>query len=382
MPLTLGQLASVIDDLAPFRLAYDWDNVGLQVGDPSATVDHLLVALEVNDDALARARKHRCTAILAHHPLIFQPMRTLRGDDVAGRLVLELAKSGIGLIAAHTNLDRVLHGTNGILAALLGLRDVRILEPHALHDLVKFVVFVPPDHTPKIIEAIHRGGGGTIGNYTRCTFRARGTGTYLPGEGANPFAGETGRFEQAEEDRLEAVVPRNRLQSVVREVVQAHPYEEVAYDVVALHDAQPRHGLGVTGRLAAKSTLAALARRVGEVCSADSLAIIGKPGDDVRRVAIITGSAGSSLRGIRPDDTDVLITGELSYHFATEARDRGLRVILAGHAATEKVFAPAFAATLSNHDRIREAGLSIHPFDIYPEPALPVEMRRPRTKGK
>jgi putative NIF3 family GTP cyclohydrolase 1 type 2 len=301
---------------------------------------------------------------------------------VAGRLVLDLARSGIGLIAAHTNLDRVLHGTNGALAALLALRDVRILEPHALHEEVKFIVFVPPDHTAKIIEAIHRGGGGLIGNYTRCTFRARGTGTYVPGDGANPFAGETGKFEEAEEDRLEAVVPRTRIQSVVREVVQVHPYEEVAYDVVPLHDAQPKHGLGVTGQLAAKCTLSALARRVGEVCAADSASIIGKPADEVRRIAIITGSAGSSLRGIRPSEVDVLITGELSYHFATEARDRGLRVILAGHAATEKIFAPAFAATLASHARIREAGLSVHAFDSYPEPAQPVELKRPRAKGK
>ena len=386
-PITLGRLADVVDSLAPFRLAYEWDNVGLQVGCPRAEVRDVLVALEVDERSLAAATGLRARAIIAHHPLIFQPLRTLRTDSPTGNLVTRLVQGGIGLIAAHTNLDRVADGTNGALARIAGLENTRILEPHALNEDFKLVVFVPTDHTRRVIEAVHAGGGGVIGNYSHCTFRAPGTGTYLPNEDANPFVGTAGRLEQAPEDRLEAVVPRRCLKAVVRAVLEAHPYEEVAYDVVPLHEALPRHGLGVEGELPARVTLRALATRLHGACGADATSIIGRPADTVRRVAIITGSAGSSIRSISPERCDVLVTGELSHHLAAEARDRGLRVILLGHAASEKVFAPHFADLLRAHPAIAAAGVRVHTHTDFPEPARPLAVgpakkRAPAARGK
>ena len=131
-PLTLGRLADAVDNLAPFRLAYEWDNVGLQVGCPRAEVRDVLVTLEVDERSLAAATRLRARAIIAHHPLIFQPLRNLRTDSPTGNLVTRLVQANIGLIAAHTNLDRVPDGTNGALARIAGLENTRILEPHAL----------------------------------------------------------------------------------------------------------------------------------------------------------------------------------------------------------------------------------------------------------
>jgi dinuclear metal center YbgI/SA1388 family protein len=370
--ITLGGIAALVDELAPFKLAYEWDNVGLQVGDPRAPVQRLLIALELDSATLAFARENRCDAILAHHPLIFSPQRSIRADNHQGALLIQLIRSGIGLVVAHTNLDRVACGTNGALAALMSLRDLKMLEPHGLNDRYKFTVFVPRDYTAKIIEAIHRGGGGRIGNYSHCSFRVPGTGTYVPGAGANPFQGQSGRLEKAQEDRLEAIVPRAALKRVVREVLQAHPYEEVAYDVCALHDADPEHGLGLTGQLPSKTTLGALARLLHEACNATSTSIIGAAGAGVRRVAIVTGSAGSAIDGLSPGNVDVFVTGELNYHRAAEARDRGLNVIALGHAASEKVFAGFLKDRLLREPGVADAGLEILAFERYADPLIPV----------
>ena len=106
-------------------------------------------------------------------------------------------------------------------------------------DFVKFVVFVPTGHEDAIIDAIARGGGGVIGNYSHCTFRTPGTGTYRPLEGAQPWAGEVGRMESAPEVRLEARVPRGRMAEVYRLVRAAHPYEEMACDIYPLEELRP-----------------------------------------------------------------------------------------------------------------------------------------------
>lgn len=392
MGLTLSALTSAIDDFAPFRLAYDWDNVGLQVGDPCAQVDRVMVALELNAKALAFARKKECQAILTHHPLIFRPQKSVRADTLAGQLQIELIKSNIALIAAHTNLDRVIRGTNGAVAAALGLQDPIILEPATVDQLFKFTVFVPKEYTPKLIEAIHRGGGGKIGQYSHCTFRSPGTGTYVPQHGANPFAGREGKFEQAEEDRLETLVPRRALRSVLHEVRQAHPYEEVAYDVFPLHDADPIYGLGAVGTLPTKTPLRQFANLAREACGAEFATFAGESSKPVKRVAICTGSAGSSAALVTPAVADVLVTGELSYHQVLETVERGVGVVALGHSASERIFAPYFCAEFKKEPTVAESGVELIPFTDFPEPwqlALPAansgnggSKRAPTRKGR
>lgn len=369
MPLTLGQLAAAINDFAPEKLAYEWDNVGLQVGDPAAQVSRAIVGLELNDALLQKAIDSGAQAIIAHHPLIFRPLKSLRNDSPTGRLQFELIKHGIGLIAAHTNLDRVLHGTGGALATLLGLRDWVILEPVSVARNYKFTVFVPRDYTGKIIEAIHRGGGGRIGGaYSHCTFRSPGTGTFVPQEGARPFSGTIGHMEHAEEDRLETIVPEKALRTVLAEVSQAHPYEEVAYDVFPLHEANPENGLGLVGTLPTKTPLRQFAGLVRQACGEAHAHFAGETAWPVKKVAIITGSAGSAAHLVHKGVADVLVTGELNYHTALDVTARGVGVVTVGHAASERIFAPYFCERLADSPALTDHPIELIPYTDFPEP--------------
>ena len=372
MALTLREIAGIIDSVAPFRLAEEWDNVGLQVGDPRAHVTRLLVALEVTDKTIRVARQRKCEAILSHHPLVFHPRKSLVADHIGDRRVMELVRAGIGLIVAHTNLDRVMHGTNGALAAKLGMTGLEFYEAEDFHDNFKFSVFVPPDFTQRIIEAIHRGGGGWIGKYSHCTFRSPGTGTYTPEEGTQPYQGEQGRFEQAQEERLEALVSRAALPAVLHEVLATHPYEEVAYDVYPLRNVSSRAGLGVIGTLPAKTTLRRLAESLRKACSASLVSIIGRATTGVHRLAIVTGSAAGSIEHFDARRADALVTGELSYHRAQEALDLGIPVITIGHAASERIFAGFMARQLQGLEPVTTSKLKVLSFEDFPEPHQPV----------
>lgn len=99
---------------------------------------------------------------------------------------------------------------------------------------VKIVVFVPLSHADIVREAIGKAGAGKIGNYSYCTFSSRGTGRYLPNEGAHPSIGSVGKFESVEEERIETVCEREKIEAVINAIKAVHPYEEIALDIYPL----------------------------------------------------------------------------------------------------------------------------------------------------
>ena len=101
---------------------------------------------------------------------------------------------------------------------------------------VKIVVYVPEADADRVREALGKAGAGKIGNYGFCSFSSKGTGRFLPLEGANPHIGAVGALESVSEERIETICPRAILSDVVRAMKAAHPYEEVAYDVYSLEN--------------------------------------------------------------------------------------------------------------------------------------------------
>lgn len=120
-----------IDDYAPFRYAESWDRCGLQVGDPQARVERVLVALDPCTSSIEEAERLECQCLVSHHPLIFRPLNSVREDRFPECLVIRALKAGIHLIAAHTNLDASRGGTNELLSEMLSLASHGPLEVNA-----------------------------------------------------------------------------------------------------------------------------------------------------------------------------------------------------------------------------------------------------------
>ena len=362
MTTTVRDICRAMEAWAPPSLAYDWDRAGLSVGDPDATVKRVLVCLTVTQEAFRRARRSRAQMLVSHHPLIWEPLKTLRSDEPYARLCLDVASAGMAAFSAHTNLDVMHGGVNHVLAERLKLVNTKPLLPATHASQMKLVTFVPESHLARVRDAVCGAGAGVIGEYTHCSFSAAGKGTFRPGNRANPFSGRKAVLNEEPELRFETLVPEAQLAPVLAALRAAHPYEEVAYDLVVLREPDPAVGLGLRGELVRSATLGAFARAVRERLGLSHVRMVGMPSQRVVRVAVLGGAGGSSI-GQLPGDIDVMVTGDVGYHDACLARARGIGLIDAGHAGTELPIVPA----ISRYLRSRFTGLSV---ESYREPDL------------
>ncbi|HEY3378395.1 MAG TPA: Nif3-like dinuclear metal center hexameric protein [Armatimonadota bacterium] len=334
--LTVHNIQTALDALAPPALAESWDNVGLLVGDARQAVRTALIALDASVEVLEQATAQSAELLITHHPLVFSGIKRLVDDGGTVALACRLVREGRALLAAHTNLDAAPDGLNSYVADLLGLRDVRPLLPTEARALLKLVVYVPETHVDAVRAAICAAGAGQIGHYGECTFGAPGTGTFRPEEGTHPYLGTAGALERVPEIRLETVVPTAALRSVLAALETSHPYEEVAYDLFRLENAWPNAGLGRIGQLAAPTTAGDFLATVQAVLGTDRLALVGERQRPVQRVALCTGAGGDFLDRAWRAGADLYLTGEVKHHQALVAAQRGLAVIDAGHFATER----------------------------------------------
>jgi dinuclear metal center YbgI/SA1388 family protein len=341
---------TLVHDHYPPAEAAAWDHVGLQVGDPDWPVERVLVTLDVTSEVLAEAGDGPPTLVLAHHPLLFRPLPALTPATAAGRLALRAARGGIAVAAAHTNLDvtRDGAGTNDPVVALLGLTDVRPLTTELRDgERAKLVTFVPPEALDAVLDAVSTAGAGRIGAYERCSFRVRGTGTFRPLPGADPYSGE-GVGQDAEEDefRVEVELPTRSAGAVVAALLDAHPYDEVAYDLVPLLDGS-LVGFGRVGRLPTPRPLAAVADAIRDLLPAPHLRSAGDPDREVTTVAVVGGAGDSLIGAALGAGVDVYVTGDLRHHVTLDALEQGLALIDAGHHATEVAAMPRWIERLT-----------------------------------
>jgi dinuclear metal center YbgI/SA1388 family protein len=350
-PDTVGDWLGVVHHRYPPSHAYEWDNVGLQVGDPAWPVARVLVSLDVTSAVLDEAAEEEGTLVLAHHPLLFRPLATLTPSTASGRLALRAAQAGIAVAAAHTNLDVTQDGagTSDPVARVLDLQATRPLDtPLTDGKRCKLITFVPTEAIDAVLDGVSAAGAGRIGEYERCAFRVRGTGTFRPLDGADPYSGQVGEVALEEEDRVEIELPTRIAGEVVRALIAAHPYEEVAYDLVPMYDGA-EVGLGIVGDLPTAQPLEAVAAAIREHLPAPHLRFAGDPDREVRRVAVVGGAGDSHIGAAMAAGADVYVTGDLRHHVTLDAVEQGLALIDAGHHATEVAALPTWI------DRLVEA---------------------------
>ncbi len=334
---TVQQITGYIERLAPESLALPGDPVGLQVGNPQAEVRKVLVALELDEDVLKEAVDGKAGLVVTHHPLLFEPLQTMDESVPQNALAAAAIRQDIAVYSAHTNLDAAPRGVNHVLAERLGLAEKgrQVLEVTGYDRLLKLVVFIPSGHEKQLLEALAAAGAGSLGHYSHSSFRVSGTGTFMPLQGSAPFIGRQGRLEQVDEMRLETILPASCREAVVRALLEAHPYEEPAYDLYALELKGEPLGMGLVGLLKNPGTLAEIAGRCRKALGLKSLRCWAPPGVKFSRIALCGGSGGSLIDLAAASGAELFISGDFRYHDLGKARGYGLGLIDAGHAATE-----------------------------------------------
>lgn len=333
---------------APKHLAYDWDNVGLQVGSFHKQAEKIMVSLDVLESVVDEAIENKVDLIIAHHPILFKSLKQVNIDSSQGRIIQKLLQHNITVYASHTNLDAAAGGVNDVLCDLLDIQQREILVNNHKDTLVKIAVFVPETHKDQVRDAMSESGAGHIGDYSHCTFQTEGKGTFKPLEGTKPYIGTQHKLEVVDEVKIETIIPKPDLASVIDAMISAHPYEEVAYDLLPLENSGQSYGIGRIGTLRKDMNLEELCEHVKKELEVPKVRVTGEMTKKVKQVAVLGGSGEKYIHTAKQMGADVYITGDMSFHVAQNASQIGLSVIDPGH-HVEKVMKEATKRYLDNH---------------------------------
>ena len=340
-------IMGAMEEIAPKKLAEEWDKPGLAIGDPEREVKKILVALDVIDPVVEEAKRIGADMIVTHHPMrLFRKIESITADTLLGNRIFNLIQNNIAAFSAHTNLDVAAGGTNDVLAELAGLERIEILEETWVQGLKKIVVYVPVGYEQAVRNAMCSAGAGHIGAYSHCTFGTAGKGTFLPPEGTHPFLGKQGELETADEIRLETIAPSEQVHAVVQAMLAAHPYEEAAYDIYPVEQTGKKEGIGRIGELPDAIPFREFAKRLREKLGLDAIRLVGDGEKPVKRVGLCTGAGAEFVSLAAAKGCDAYLTADMKYHEAQKAVELGIAVADVTHYASEVLIVPVLQKKL------------------------------------
>ena len=332
--MKISEIISLIEEVAPISLQEEYDNAGMQVGDKNNEATGVLLCIDVTEDIIDEAVQKGLNLIISHHPLLFKGLKNITGKNYIERVVIKAIKNDISIYAAHTNLDNAQGGVNFKIAEKLNLKNVRILSPQK-GKLLKFVVFAPIAAADEVREAMLNAGAGKIGNYDMCSYNMVGYGTFRPCDGAEPYCGEVGTMHREDEVRIEVILPDYNKNRVLSAMLKNHPYEEPAYDIIQLENANAYAGSGVIGELNDSMDEIDFLKMVKNIFSVGSVKYSSLTGKKIKRVALCGGSGAFLINDAIRANADIFLTGEVGYHNFFMAEKRIL-LVEAGHYETEQ----------------------------------------------
>lgn len=331
---SINDVTAYLESIAPLSFQEKYDNSGLIVGDSSAIVTGILIALDCLEEVVDEAVKHNCNLIISHHPIVFSGLKKLNGSNYVERTVMKAIRNNVAIYAIHTNLDNVHSGVNKRICDRLELKGLKILSTKK-YQLRKLVTFCPPDHAEKVRSALFKAGCGNIGNYSDASFNSSGTGTFRAMQGANPFVGEIGKQHSEPEIRIETIFPFHLENQIIAALRLAHPYEEVAFDVFSLENDDQNVGSGMIGELENGMKESDFLEFVKISMKTKVIRHSNLLGKNIRRIAVCGGSGSFLLKDAIREKADFLITADFKYHQFFDAENK---IVIAdiGHYESEQ----------------------------------------------
>jgi len=355
--MLLQQLIQHLESYAPLSFQESYDNAGLLLGDKNRHITAALVTLDVTEAVLDEAISNKCELIICHHPLIFKGIKRITGSNEVERCLIKAIKNDLAIYAAHTNLDSVTGGVNSKICEKIGLKHCRILSP-AGNLLLKLVTYVPHNQLEVVRTAIFAAGAGEIGNYDQCSYSSEGAGTFRGNENSVPYVGTAGQMHTEPEIRLEIIVPRHLAGKVVAALKAAHPYEEVAYDLLPLVNDYSTVGMGMIGELEVPADETRLLESIKAIFECKMIKHTALRNRKIKKVAVCGGSGSFLINKAIAEGADLFVSADFKYHDFFEA-DKAIVLADLGHYESEqftkevlkeivlKKF-PTFALHLSN----------------------------------
>lgn len=332
--MKLGEITRVLEQHAPLILQESYDNSGLLVGSPEDEVLSALICVDLTEEVIEEAIADNIHLIITHHPLIFRGLKKVGKHHFVERILRSCIKHDISVYAIHTNLDNISTGVNHMICDKIGLKKCSVLSPRN-QLLKKLVTFCPHSHAQQVREALFAAGAGTIGNYDSCSFNVAGEGTFRALEGANPFVGNLNQLHFEPEVRIEVIFPVFKQNEIIRALLDAHPYEEVAYDIYPLDNLLSYTGSGMIGYLEEPEPAITFLKRIKAIFQSACIRHSRLIHETVRVVAVCGGSGSFLIPSAIAAGAQVFVTGDVKYHDFFET---GNQIIIAdiGHYESEQ----------------------------------------------
>ncbi|GGI56805.1 Nif3-like dinuclear metal center hexameric protein [Winogradskyella haliclonae] len=311
--MLVQDVISHLHDLAPLAYAEDFDNVGLLVGDKNQSVTGILVTLDTLEAVVDEAIEKECNLIVSFHPIIFKGLKKLTGKSYVERVVIKAIQHNIAIFAIHSALDNAFQGVNAIICDQLSLKNKKILIPRK-GTIKKLTTYVPKANANTLRQSLFNAGAGNIGNYDNCSFNTEGIGTFKGNEDSNPVIGQSGQLQEEEEIQVNITFQKHLESKILKTLFEAHPYEEVAFEITTLDNTNQHIGMGMVGELDNAQSESDFLKFVKGKMKASSVRhskFLNKP---VKKVAVLGGSGSFAIGAAKAAGADVLITADLKYH--------------------------------------------------------------------
>jgi dinuclear metal center YbgI/SA1388 family protein len=347
--MKIRDITNTIAAFAPLQYQESYDNVGLLFGNADWEVTGVLLTLDATEAVIEEAIEKGCNLVVAHHPIVFGGLKKINGNNYVERVAIKAIKNDIAVYAAHTNLDNVRNGVSDMMASKLQLTDCRVLDPKR-ELLGKLYTFVPHAQAEQVLNALFTAGAGHIGNYSEASFNVTGTGTYKAEEGAQPYIGQVGQRHLEPETKLEVIFPLYLESRVIQALLESHPYEEVAYDVVKLGNVNKEVGSGLIGKLPQPMDELAFLQLVKEQFRTGCVRYTPLRGKPVQKVALCGGAGSYLLKKAIAAGADAYISADFKYHEFFDA-DNQIVIADVGHFESEQFTVELFYHILTEKFR-------------------------------
>nr|WP_294904363.1 Nif3-like dinuclear metal center hexameric protein [uncultured Lacibacter sp.] len=332
--MQIGDIIRFLETLAPPSLQEGYDNSGLLTGSAAWECTGIVVSLDATEEVILEAKQKGCNLVVAHHPIVFSGLKKINGKNYVERAIIASIKYDIAVFAIHTNLDNIITGVNAKMAEKLGLKNCRILQPKT-GLLKKLFCFVPVTHAEFVRAAVFEAGAGHIGNYSECSFNGPGKGTFKAADGSNPFVGEIGRRHEEDELKIEVIFPGWLETPILAAMTKAHPYEEVAYDVVTLDNPLQTTGSGLIGELPKQVTPSEFLQLLKDQFGLSVIRHTAPPAHAIHKVAVCGGAGSFLTKTALAAGAHAFVTGDIKYHEFFDAESRLLLADI-GHWESEQ----------------------------------------------
>ena len=311
--MLVQNVIDMLEEMAPLHYAEDFDNVGLLVGTPTQTVSNVLVTLDTLETVIDEAIEKNCNLIVSFHPIVFKGLKKINGNNYVERVIIKAIQHNIAIFAIHTALDNHWQGVNHMICEKLGLSNQQILIPKK-KTICKLNTFVPNEHLKTVQEALFNAGAGSIGNYENCSFHSQGKGSFKGNANSNPVVGEKLQLHEENESQLQITFATHLRGNILKALHNAHPYEEVAYEITTLENSNQKIGMGMIGELPEAMPEKECLQLIKDTFNAKGIrhsAFLNKP---IKRIAVLGGSGAFAINNAKRAGVDLFITADIKYH--------------------------------------------------------------------